>query len=89
MEGIQVREDVLVVVDDVVVITCADDKNRNLLVEQGCSLGVIDLDTKQLIEDFPMESQGYQIDKPVVTDDKIYVRVKDLNELRIYENSYK
>lgn len=181
MEGIQVREDVLVVVDDVVVITCADDKNHivsvegfnlrsgeklwevddvipcrrcykighdqmlyalstimckdfsmelrltqlnpftgdieltvikegdywthiwpwnttihgnklfytNLLVEQGCSLGVIDLDTKQLIEDFPMESQGYQIDKPVVTDDKIYVHVKDLNELRIYENEFK
>ena len=52
-------------------------------------MGVIDLETKELIEDFPMESQGNQIEKPIVTDDKIYVRVRDLNELRIYENEYK
>jgi hypothetical protein len=58
-------------------------------VEKGCSLGVIDLETKELIEDFPMESQGNQIEKPLVTDDKIYVRVKGLNELRIYENEFK
>ena len=56
---------------------------------QGCSFGVVDLDTKELIEDFPMESQGNQIEKPIVTDDKIYVRVRDVNELRIYENEYK
>ena len=61
----------------------------NLFVEKGCSLGVIDLETKELIEDFPMESQGNQIEKPLVTDDKIYVRVKGLNELRIYENEFK
>ena len=61
----------------------------NLFVEKGCSLGVIDLETKELNEDFPMESQGNQIEKPLVTDDKIYVRVKGLNELRIYENEFK
>ena len=61
----------------------------NLITEQGCSIGVVDLDKKELIEDFPMESQGNQIEKPIVTDDKIYVRVRDLNELRIYENEYK
>lgn len=61
----------------------------NLITEQGCSIGVVDLDKKELIEDFPMESQGNQIEKPIVTDDKSYVRVRDLNELRIYENEYK
>ncbi|MCR5248184.1 MAG: hypothetical protein K6E14_10430 [Paludibacteraceae bacterium] len=61
----------------------------NLIEKQGCSFGVIDLETKELIEDFPMESQGNQIEKPLVTDDKIYVRVKGLNELRIYENEFK
>ena len=61
----------------------------NEIDSQGCSFGVVDLDTKELIEDFPMESQGNQIEKPIVTDDKIYVRVRDLNELRIYENEYK
>jgi len=61
----------------------------NLIEAQGCSLGVIDLETKELIEDFPMEAKGYQIDKPIVTDDKIYVRVIGLNELRIYENEFK
>ena len=61
----------------------------NLIEEQGCSLGVIDLETKELIENFPMEAKGYQIDKPIVTDDKIYVRVIGLNELRIYENEFK
>ncbi len=64
-------------------------EKRNLITEQGCSFGVVDLDTKELIEDFPMESQGNQIEKPIVTDDKIYVRVRDLNELRIYENEYR
>ncbi len=60
----------------------------NLLRSKGPSFGVIDLDTKKIIEDIPLNVIGYQIDTPIVTDEKIYVRVKDLNELRIYENEY-
>lgn len=61
----------------------------NLLRSKGPSFGVIDLDTKKIIEDIPLNVIGYQIETPIVTDEKIYVRVKDLNELRIYENEYK
>ena len=65
----------------------------NLNKSEGCSLGVIDLETKELIEDMPLKSEGFHIDKPVVTDEKIYVFIHydddSLNELRIYENEYK
>ena len=65
----------------------------NLNKYEGFSLGVIDLETKELIEDMPLKSEGFHIDKPVVTDEKIYVFIHydddSLNELRIYENEYK
>ena len=61
----------------------------NQIKKEGCSVGVVDLETKELIDDTPLESQGNTVEKPIVTDDKIYVRVRELNELRIYENEFK
>ena len=65
----------------------------NLNKYEGFSLGVIDLETKELIEDMPLKTEGFHTDKPVVTDEKIYVFIyhddDSLNELRIYENEYK
>ena len=65
----------------------------NLNKAEGFSLGVVDLDSKELIEDMSLESDGFHVEKPIVTDDKIYVLIlhddKSLNELRIYENEFK
>jgi len=61
----------------------------NQIRKEGCSVGVVDLETKELIDDTPLESQGNTVEKPIVTDDKIYVRIRELNELRIYENEFK
>ena len=61
----------------------------NQIKKEGCSVGVVDLETKELIDDTPLESQGNTVEKPIVTDDKIYVRIRELNELRIYENEFK
>lgn len=59
-------------------------------VENSSSLGVIDLETREVIEDFPLGVAGRGlVATPIVTDDKIYVHVRDLNELRIYENAFK
>lgn len=58
-------------------------------VENSSSLGVIDLETREVIEDFPLGVSRGLVATPIVTDDKIYVHVRDLNELRIYENSFK
>ena len=61
----------------------------NQIKKEGCSVGAVDLETKELIDDTPLESQGNTVEKPIVTDDKIYVRIRELNELRIYENEFK
>ena len=61
----------------------------NQIKKEGCSVGVVDLETKELIDDTPLESQGNTVEKPIVTDDKIYVRIRELNELRIYGNEFK
>lgn len=58
-------------------------------VENSSSLGVIDLETREVIEDFPLGVSRGLVAMPIVTDDKIYVHVRDLNELRIYENAFK
>lgn len=58
-------------------------------VENSSSLGVIDLETREVIEDFPLGVSRGLVATPIVTDDKIYVHVRDLNELRIYENAFK
>lgn len=61
--------------------------------EVGRSLGVVDLDTKEVIEDFALEAKGYHVDAPIVSDEKVYVLIYHdgvaQNELRIYENEYK
>ena len=63
--------------------------NRN--TSEGFPFGVINLDTKEVIEDFALKPKGYHVDKPIVTDEKIYVLIygDKKNELRIYENEYK
>ena len=65
--------------------------NRN--TSEGFPFGVINLDTKEVIEDFALKPKGYLVDKPIVTDEKVYVLIHHdgvaQNELRIYENEYK
>ncbi len=63
--------------------------NRN--TSEGFPLGVINLDTKEVIEDFALKPKGYLVDKLIVTDEKVYVFIHGdkKNELRIYENEYK
>jgi len=63
--------------------------NRN--TSEGFPFGVINLDTKEVIEDFALKPKGYHVEKPIVTDEKIYVLIygDKKNELRIYENEYK
>ena len=63
--------------------------NRN--TSEGFPFGVINLDTKEVIEDFALKPKGYLVDKPIVTDEKVYVFIHGdkKNELRIYENEYK
>ena len=63
--------------------------NRN--TSEGFPFGVINLDTKEVIEDFALKPKGYHVDKPIVTDEKVYVFIHGdkKNELRIYENEYK
>ncbi len=60
--------------------------------EVGRSLGVVDLDTKEVIEDFALEAKGYHVDAPIVSDEKVYVLIHHddvaQNELRIYKNEY-
>ncbi len=64
--------------------------NQNKKV--GRSLGVVDLDTKEVIEDFALEAKGYHVDAPIVSDEKVYVLIYHdgvaQNELRIYKNEY-
>lgn len=58
--------------------------------KEGFTLGVVDLDRKELIEDIALKASAYATKAPMVTDNKIYVFLHcKKNELRIYENEYK
>ncbi len=53
----------------------------------GCEIGVIDIDKKELLDCTPLKlKRGYTIDAPVVTDDKVYQFIREMRELRVYEN---
>lgn len=53
---------------------------------RGNEIGVIDVDKKELVERVPLNiDKKVTIGAPVVTDDKVYVFIKDLQELRVYE----
>ena len=57
--------------------------------KEGFTLGVVDLDRKELIEDIALKASAYATKAPMVTDNKIYVFLHcKKNELRIYENEY-
>ena len=58
--------------------------------KEGFTLGVVDLDRKELIEDIALKASAYATKAPMVTDNKIYVflHCDKKNELRIYENEY-
>ena len=58
--------------------------------KEGFTLGVVDLDRKELIEDIALKASAYATKAPIVTDNKIYVFIhcNKKNELRIYENKY-
>ena len=52
----------------------------------GNEIGVIDVDKKELIERVPLNiKKKVTIGAPVVTDDKVYVFIRDLKELRVFE----
>ncbi len=53
---------------------------------RGNEIGVIDVDKKELIERVPLNiKKKVTIGAPVVTDDKVYVFISDLQELRVFE----
>ena len=53
--------------------------------KDGCSFGVVDLTTKEVIVDIPLKtSEGVRPDTPVVTNDKVYIKIPKL--LKIYDN---
>ena len=53
---------------------------------RGNEIGVIDVDKRELIERVPLNiKKKVTIGAPVVTDDKVYVFISDLQELREYE----
>lgn len=53
---------------------------------RGNEIGVIDVDKKELIERVPLNiKKKVIIGAPVVTDDKVYVFIQDLQELRVFE----
>ena len=48
---------------------------------------MIDVDRKEIVERQPLEiKKNVTIGAPVVTDDRMYVYIRELNELRVYEN---
>jgi hypothetical protein len=52
----------------------------------GNEIGVIDVDMKELVERVPLNiKKKVTIGAPVVTDDKVYVFIRDLKELRVFE----
>ena len=53
---------------------------------RGNVIGVIDVDKRELIERVPLNiKKKVSIGAPVVTDDKVYVFISDLQELRVFE----
>ena len=53
---------------------------------RGNEIGVIDVDKRELIERVPLNiKKKVSIGAPVVTDDKVYVFISDLQELRVFE----
>ena len=53
---------------------------------RGNEIGVIDVDKKELVERVPLSiKKKVTIGAPVVTDDKVYVFISDLQELRVFE----
>ena len=53
---------------------------------RGNEIGVIDVDKRELIERMPLNiKKKVTIGAPMVTDDKVYVFISDLQELRVFE----
>lgn len=53
---------------------------------RGNEIGVIDVDKKELVDRMPLNNdKKVTIGAPVVTDDKVYVFIRDLQELRVFE----
>jgi len=54
--------------------------------EDGCSFGVVDLNTKEVLVDIPMKlPEGIRSGTVVVTNNKVYVKIPKL--LKIYDNN--
>ena len=53
----------------------------------GGEIGIIDIDKKELLDCTPLNLKGRcPIGAPVVTDDKVYQFIREMRELRVYEN---
>ena len=53
---------------------------------RGNEIGVIDVDRRELVERVPLNiEKKVTIGAPVVSDDKVYVFIRDLRELRVFE----
>lgn len=53
---------------------------------RGNEIGVIDVDRRELVERVPLNiKKKVTIGAPVVSDDKVYVFISDLRELRVFE----
>ena len=53
---------------------------------RGNEIGVIDVDKREIVERVPLNiKKKVTIGAPVVTDDKVYVFISDLQELRVFE----
>lgn len=54
---------------------------------EGKEIGVIDVDKKVIVDRQPLEiKKNVTIGAPVVSDDRVYVYIRDLKELRVYDD---
>ncbi|MBQ3929540.1 MAG: hypothetical protein II708_01160 [Paludibacteraceae bacterium] len=52
----------------------------------GCVLGVVDLDKKQIVEEFSLNlKKGFRMGAPAVTEDKIYQFIRNKKEVWVFE----
>lgn len=52
----------------------------------GCILGVVDIDKKQIVEEFSLNlKKGFRMGAPVVTEDKIYQFIRNKKEVWVFD----
>lgn len=52
----------------------------------GCILGVVDIDKKQIVEEFSLNlKKGFRMGAPIVTEDKIYQFIRNKKEVWVFD----